>query len=186
MNDVVTTILKRRSTRAFGPEQISEESLGTLLETAKFAPSGMNRQPWHFTVVQKPETLDRINEACRQVLLGSGVKAMEDRAKGNQFSIFYQAPTLILVAVDEQVHTGKCDGAVALENMFLAAESMGLGSCWIHAVTLIFNGEANQDLRKELGIPEGYGLVGSGAFGYKAVASQAAAPRKENTVTIIK
>ena len=53
MNEVVSTILKRRSTRAFTPDQISGEELNTLLESAKFAPSGMNRQPWHFTVVQK-------------------------------------------------------------------------------------------------------------------------------------
>lgn len=185
MNEVVKTILKRRSTRSFTPDQISEEELSVLLETARFAPSGMNRQPWHFTVVQNPETLHRINEACRQVLLASGVKAMEDRAKGNDFSICYKAPTLILVAVDEQVHTGRYDGAVALENMFLAAESMGLGSCWIHAVSLIFNGGANEALRKELQIPAGYAPIGSGAFGRKAAEAQAA-PRKENTITILK
>ncbi|WP_005037398.1 nitroreductase family protein [Holophaga foetida] len=185
MNEVVKTILKRRSTRAYTPSQISEEELHVLLETARFAPSGMNRQPWHFTVVQNPETLHRINEACRQVLLGSGVKAMEERAKGNNFSICYQAPTLILVAVDEQVHTGRLDGAVALENMFLAAESMGLGSCWIHAVSMLFNGGANEELRKELHIPAGFVVIGSGAFGHKAAEAQAA-PRKENTITVLK
>jgi len=185
MNEVVKTILKRRSTRAFTLDPISDEALNLILEAARFAPSGMNRQPWHFTVVQNPELLERVNEACRQVLLGSGVKTMEERAKGSTFSICYHAPILILVSVDEQVHTGRLDGAAALENMFLAAESLGLGSCWIHAVSSIFNGGAHEGLRQDLGLPAGYVLIGSGAFGHKGAETQPA-PRRENTITILK
>ena len=52
MNGTIKNILERRSIRAYKPEQISTLELNTILEAGKFAPSAMNGQPWHFTVIQ--------------------------------------------------------------------------------------------------------------------------------------
>nr|WP_320131424.1 nitroreductase [uncultured Holophaga sp.] len=183
MNEAIKTILNRRSTRAFTPQQIADGDLDALLQAACFAPSGMNRQPWHFIAIQSPELMLQVNEACRHILLGSGNKVMEERARHTEFSVCYKAPTLILVAVDEQAHTGTRDGSAALQNILLAAEALNLGSCWIHAVSELFRGGAHEELSRSLGIPTGYTVVGGAAIGYKA-AEPKAAPRRENTITI--
>ena len=186
MNETMKTLLNRRSIRAYKPEQIKDEELQNILEAGKFAPSAMNQQSWHFSVVQNPEVLTRINEGCRQALLKSGNKAFEERAKAENFSVFYHAPTLIIVSGDEKAITPHLDCALALGNMFLAADSIGIGSCWIHALQGLMSTEEGKAFATELGIPEGYKIVGSGAFGYKAMETPAPAPRKEGTVNIIK
>ncbi|OPX81204.1 MAG: FMN reductase (NAD(P)H) [Pelotomaculum sp. PtaB.Bin013] len=185
MNETMNTILNRRSIRAYQQEQIKNEELNTILEAGRYAPSGGNTQSWHFSVIQKAETLQLINEACRSFGLRSGNKVFEDMAKAQNFSAFYHAPTLIIVSNDEKVITPQLDSALALGNMFLAAESIGIGSCWIHAIGMVLNSEESAGLRKSLKIPEGYRVYGAGAFGYKAE-SPSPAPRKEGTVTVIK
>lgn len=186
MNETLKTILSRRSIRQYKQKQIREEELHAILEAGKFAPSAMNQQSWHFTVVQNKEILQKINEACRAAFAKSGNKNFEARAKAENFSPFYNSPTFIIVSGDEKAIAARNDGSLALGNMFLAAESLGIGSCWIHAMNFLFSTEEGMSLKKELSIPEDYVCVGSGAFGYKAVESPSPAPRKAGTVNIIK
>lgn len=186
MNDTLTNILTRRSIRQYKQEQIKDEELQAILEAGKYAPTAMNQQLWHFTVVQNQQMLQKINQGCQRVFLNSGNKSMKDRAKVEDFSIFYKAPTLILVSVDEKAIAPHNDGSLALGTMFLAAHSLGIGSCWIHAVNALFSTEEGKFLCKELGIPESYISIGSGAFGYKAAEAPPRAPRKENLINIIK
>jgi nitroreductase len=186
VNETLKTIKSRRSFRAYKPEQIKDEELQTILEAGRYAPSGGGAQPWHFSVIQKSDVLQKINLACKEAMLKSGNKMFEERAKADNFSIFYHAPTLIVASGDEKAITPQQDCTLALGNMFLAAESIGIGSCWIHALSMLLNGDAGKDLSQELGIPEGYKVQGSGVFGYKPMENPAPAPRKEGTVTIIK
>ncbi|MDF2984947.1 MAG: nitroreductase [Eubacterium sp.] len=186
MNETVKTILNRRSIRKYKAEQIGDQELNIILDAGKFAPSAMNQQPWHFTVVQNKEVLKRINEVCTAAFSKSGIKNYEDRAKADNFSAFYNAPTFIIVTGDPTAIAPQNDGSLALGNMFNAAESLGIGSCWIHALNYVFSTEEGQALRRELGIPEGYVHVGAGAFGYKDMQQPAAPPRKEDTVNIIR
>jgi nitroreductase len=187
MNETIQTILKRRSIRNYKSEQIKDEELNVILEAAKFAPSGMNRQAWHFTAVQKKETLKRINEIVRKFILNSGNGERAERAKADDFNIFYEAPTLIIVSADKNSKLSQFDCALALGSMFLAAHSLGVSSCWIHAVGEALNSsEENKNLIKELGIPEDYAVFCSGAFGYNASEHPEPAVRNEGTVTIVK
>ncbi|MDT8718921.1 nitroreductase [Clostridium sp. 19966] len=176
MNETLKTILNRRSTRKYKAENINDEELNLILEAAKFAPTGMNRQPWHFTAVQNKELLEKINEGAKEAI---------GKADNKAFSVFYNAPTLIIASGDLAVPTSKEDCVLALENMFLAAESLNIGSCWIYSIQVFLNSPKGESVRKELGIPSGFSVFGTGAFGYKA-AEASPAPRKENTVTIIK
>lgn len=186
MNETLKTILSRRSIRKFKQEQVTDEELQAILEAGKFAPSAMNQQSWHFTVVQNKEMLKKINGVCRTVFANSGNNHFAERAKAENFSPFYNAPTFIIVCGDERAVAPQNDGSLALGNMLLAAESLGIGSCWIHAMNFVFSTEAGKALKKELGVPEGYVSVGAAAFGYKAVAAPSPAARKEGTVHIIK
>jgi nitroreductase len=185
MNETIKTLLNRRSIRAYKQEQIKDEELQLILEGGKFAPSAINEQPWLFTAVQNKELLHKLNEACKAAFINSGNTRFAERAKDESFSVFYNCPTLIIVSAEENTIAPQIDSALALGNMFLAAESIGIGSCWIHAIAGILNSEEGKALRGELGIPHGYMAYCSGSFGYKAM--EATAPeRKENMVNIIR
>jgi nitroreductase len=69
MSAVLENILTRRSCRSYGEKQLSEEQLELILKAGLWAPSGMNRQPWQFTVIQSPENLALLN----RTVLGAGV-----------------------------------------------------------------------------------------------------------------
>jgi nitroreductase len=186
MNETIKAILNRRSIRKYKNVQISDEDLHLILQAGIFAPSAMNQQSWHFTVVQNKEVQQKINDTCKTAFAKSGNKNFEERAKAENFSIFYNAPTFIIVSGDQKAIAPQNDGSLALGNMFNAAESLGIGSCWVHAMSFLFSAEEGQALKKELGIPEGYIPIGSGAFGYKDTEQPFPAPRKEGTVNIIK
>jgi len=185
MNETIRTIFNRRSIRAYKQEQIKDEDLQIILKAGLFAPSAMNQQSWYFTVVQNKETLQKINQTVKGNFLKSGNKRFEKMARSDNFNVFYNAPTLIIVSGDEKAIAPQCDCALAMENIFLAASSIGIGSCWIHAITQLSNTEEGNTLISVLGIPQGNKIFASGAFGYAAVEAPAAAPRKENTVHII-
>lgn len=188
MNETIKIIMTRRSIRKYQPEQISRDELQTILEAGTFAPSAMNQQPWHFTVIQNRELFQKLNEACKTALVKTNNKSFAERTRGislENFNIFHHAPTLIIVSGDEQAIAPQNDCSLALENMFLAAESLGIGSCWMHAIKLFYaTDDGKTFLHQELQIPEGYTPVGSGVFGYKAGESPAAPARKTGTITI--
>lgn len=186
MNETIKTILNRRSFRTYRPEQFPDQELQAILEAGKFAPSGMNTQARHFSVIQNKKLLTGINGMVKEALLKLGNAQMAGRASAENFNICYGAPTLIIVSGDPKVATPQFDCALALGNMFLAAASLGIGSCWIHAISQIFNQETYQPILKEVGIPEGYQIYCSGAFGYQAGETPAPAPRKEGMINIIK
>jgi nitroreductase len=119
-------------------------------------------------------------------MIRSGNPNSIERAKSEDFCIYYNAPTFIIVSGDDKAIAPKNDCSLAIQNMFLAAESLGIGSCWINIMNFLLSSEDGRHLRSELGIPDGYTVVGSGAFGYKAVEQPAPAPRKEGTVNYIR
>jgi len=186
MNETIKTILSRRSVRAYKKGQMNDDDLQIILKAGMYAPSAMNQQSWHFTVVQNNETLNKINQTCKSIFSKSGNERFEAQAKSKTFSVFYNAPTLIIVSGDEKAIAPQYDCALANENMFLSAASIGIGSCWIHAMTQLNSTEEGNALIKELGIPEGNKIFAAGAFGYNASESPTAAPRKENVVTYLK
>jgi nitroreductase len=186
MNDTIKIILNRRSIRKYKNEQIKEDELQTILEAGKYAPCGLNQQSTYFTVVQNNEMLKKINDVCKEVYLKSGIKTFEERAKADNFCMYYNAPTFVIACGEKEAAAHLNNGSVALENMLIAAESMHIGSCWIHALTMIFQTDEGQALKKELGIPDNHIFVGAAVFGYKDMPQPSPAPRKEGTVKIIR
>ncbi len=80
MNETMNVILHRRSIRAYKPDQISDAELEAILDAGKYAASGNNGQPWHFTVVQSKELLERLQEFTTSFFLHSGDPAVVQRA----------------------------------------------------------------------------------------------------------
>lgn len=174
MNETLKTIFHRRSIRSYQPEQIRDDELNTILEAGCMAPSAMNQQSWHFTVLQNPTIIQRLIDVAKKEL-----------GRDDTFSPFYGAPTVVLVFGKRDAISPVSDGSLAMENMFLAADSIGIGSCWINFVVHLFETPTGKLLQKELGVGEDYLCVGSLILGYPNEEPQPK-PRKEGSINIIR
>jgi nitroreductase len=186
MNETLQSIRNRRSTRAFLEEQLKEEELQEIVDAGIYAPSATNRQPWNFTVVQNKDLLDRLNESFKELARNSGNEYLERVGNNEKFHVFHNAPTVIFVSGDEKNHSAAVDCAAAVENILIAAESLGLGTCWIGFIAFLLNNEQGKAYLKELGVPEGFRQFHSVAIGYKKVNITNAPKRKENTVNYVR
>jgi nitroreductase len=134
--ETIETIMHRRSIRTYKPEPIPEAHLRQILEAGRQAPSASNRQPWHFIVVGEPQLKERVARAC-----------------GDQ--VWMADAAYIIIALGLPAASGKwyhVDVAIALENIVLAAYSLGYGTCWI--------GDFRQaELKSLCGIPDDLDIV---------------------------
>ena len=139
-------ILTRRSIRRYQNKEIPEEVLQQILETGRQAPSAANRQPIRFVVVNN----HRILKILCDNLITRFVK--------------YAPLAIVGCANTKSLLTGKwavVDATIAMQNMVIAAWSLGIGSCWI--------GACNQRKVKELlKIPDKWKVVALLTFGYPA------------------
>jgi nitroreductase len=187
-------ILTRRSIRTYKTEQILDTELEAILEAAKYAPSGSNSQTWHFTVVQNEEKLTHLNTLVREAFKTMVVDDTTYHAKikgqkaaeNNNYNFYYHAPTLIIVSNDREYSNAMADSALSLQNIFLAAHSLHIGSCWINQLAWFNDEPAVRAALTTFGIPENYKVYGAAALGYNSGNQPKASPRKDGTVSIIK
>jgi len=187
MNPVIDAILSRRSVRAYRPEPITAQELDTILLAGSYAPNANGLQNWKFTAIQKPETLQKVNAAMREALLGlpagsdlhTKFTALIEKASDPTAEFLYCAPTYILVSHLKDAGSALADSALAIGTMMLAAHSLGIGSCWLNQLRGLTNEPAVRRLLTELEVPENHNVYGSLGLGYPAEALPAAAPRKD-------
>ena len=141
MNEVLQNILSRRSYRSFEERPIAKEDLDLILQAAIYAPSGMNRQSWQFTVLQTPAQIETLAAAMRPVLQNDGYN-------------FYRPAVLILASNECGNSNGLADCACALQNIFLEAEALGIGSCWINQLKDCCDDPAVREVLTRFGVPE--------------------------------
>jgi nitroreductase len=185
-NDTLTLIRNRRSVRNFKKEQIREEELQAVLEAGLYAPSARNEQPWHFTVIQNREILDSMTSIAKEAFKNTEIGLIQSILNDENFDFFYHAPTVIIISGDKNSMSPHASCAAAAENIIIAAESIGLGSCWLNMPIRMVNSEAGSHFKKELGIPEDFIPLYSIALGYKEGSPGEAAPRKKNSINYIK
>ncbi len=179
--DAIECIMTRRSCRSFKPDMPTDEEINVVLEAARYAPSGMSRQTWHFVVVRNADWLSRMNERVYSIVNAASLSSNLDRNGAKGYSCNYHSPVFIIVSADPAYGTSEDDCACALENMFLAAHALGLGACWINQL-----GKANcaalRDLLTEAGVPPTDMVYGCCALGYPDAPPS---PRKPRTDSII-
>lgn len=133
MNATIKNILERRSVRSFDLEkQVPDSALTDIVKAAAYAPSAMNAQAWHFTVVQNAEMLSRLNDATKSEMANSDIERIRARTADNAYNFYYHAPVLIIVSMSNGALYPREDAGCCMQNMMLAAASLGLGSCWIN------------------------------------------------------
>ena len=152
-NQVVECIMSRRSIRAYKPEQIKDEELQTILECAINAPSARNSQPWEVRVMQNKEAIDNLNKEVIADMIEKRPEAKERFADENA-SVFFHAPTLLVVAYDTIQYWGQSDCGMLVQNILLAAESMNIGSCAVGCCRDYINSPKAADFVKSLNLPK--------------------------------
>jgi nitroreductase len=183
-NVVLEAIKSRRSIRKYRPEQIRDEELEAILEAGRYAPSACNEQPWHFTVIQNADILQKINSLVLRGMQQSDLEWHRKMAANSAFRVTYDSPTLIIVSGRVDATAPAVDCAAAMENMMLAAQSLGIGSVWLGLVRFFF---ADSVHVAELGIPAGYKPFYGASFGYAFAGTSAVAPKRNgDVVTLIK
>ncbi len=165
-NTIINNIKERRSIRSFRPEPVSTEIIETLLDVATEAPNGMNQKAWHFTAVQNSELLQKLNQAIKRAFAESNEARFKERGENPNYCCYYHAPLLIIASNDPQYNWAGMDCACALQNIFLAATSLSLASCWINQVGQACDHPEVRQLLTELGIPEHHKVYGAAAIGY--------------------
>lgn len=183
-NQVLQTIASRRSHRAYAALQLTQEQLDAVLRAALESPSAMNRQPWHFTVVQQEKLLREINEAVRENAMAKAPGQRSPRFEDADFDVFYHAPTVIFLSGDPDNDWTKIDCGIAVENIALAAESLGLGSVILGLPRGAFQGEKAPALRAALQFPEGHDFIIAIALGTPAD-DKPAHPVGENKFSVL-
>ena len=153
MNEVLKAIKSRRSVRAYTAQQISQEDLNAILEAATYAPSGMNYQTWHFTAIQNAAVLEELNEKIKGAFAKSEEPRLQERGHSQTYCCYYHAPTLVIVSNEPDKWWAGMDCACAIENMFLAAHSLGIGSCWINQLGTTCNDPEVREFITYLGVP---------------------------------
>ncbi len=186
MNEVINAILNRRSVRVYSDEQIKQEDLDQILQAGLYSPSGCNMQPWHFTVVQNKDLMNEINDETKKILLNCDSEKFQAYAKNENYNIFFNATTTIIISGEKEELVPQTDCAAATENMLIAAESLGIGTCWVGLITYLFMSEKGAEYTTKLQIPEGYEPYYAITLGYKKYPDPKPLPRRENTVNYIK
>ena len=156
MNDTIRSINMRRSTRAFSSKEISKEDFELIAQSALKAPSGMNKQTWRFVAIKNKDIIKEL-----YVAVGAALKRSPDYN-------FYGPDGFIICANEKDSRFAAPDCACALQNIFLAAQSLGIDSVWINQLNDCYDDENVRKILDKLGIPSNYGVFGCAALGYKA------------------
>ena len=174
MNETIQTIIKRRSIRSYEAKQIPDVQLQIILECAQYAPSGGNNQYVRFLVIQNAETLNLLNilireeYASREIIEGEYTNKTVLSARKPNYQFMYGAPTLITALGPRNYCNGMADSANALQNIQLAATSLGLGACWINQPHWLTGLTLLRNVFEQLGMRNDEDIFGSVAVGYPA------------------
>lgn len=174
MNETLKTLETRRSCRKFIADKMpAKEQLDAIIRAGTFAPSGMGRQSVKIIAVTNREMRDKISEENAKVMGQSGTDP------------FYGAPVILIVIADKSASTSIYDGSLVMGNLLNAAESLGLGSIWIHRAKEEFENDFGKQILNDLGITGEWEGIGHAAIGYAAEGGvRPPAVRKDNVYWI--
>lgn len=171
MNETLKTIRNRRSVRNFTDKPVPRALVEQIVDAGIWAASGKNGQAPIVLAITNPELVARLSEMNRAI---GGWK--------EGFDPFYGGKTVLVVLADrDAAATYVYDGALVLGNMMLAAESLGVGSIWIHRAKEEFASDEGKAILAELGIEGNLEGIGHCVLGYPAAPAHDI-PRKEGRV----
>lgn len=171
--DIINEIITRRSVKSFKSDYVEDEIIEKVIKAGTFAPSGKNLQSSIIIAITNKQVRDKLSETLKNI-------------RGISVDPFYNAPTVLVVLAKKSVSTHIYDGSCVMENMLLEANSLNIGSCWIHHAKEVFETNFGIELLTNLGInAEEYEGIGHCILGYPEIKNNSTINRKENYVYYI-
>lgn len=167
MNQVIDSLVSRRSIRKYKNEMIPKEVINEIMRAGMYAPTGMNKQAPIMIAVTNKEVRDRLSKLNASVM-------------GVSTDPFYGAPVVIVVLAKKDVPTYIYDGSLVMGNIMNAAHALGIGSCWIHRAKEMFESDEGKEILASLGITDEYEGIGNCILGYVDGNSPECSARKDN------
>ena len=194
MNQVMQVILHRRSIRRFDPRQIDEGAREQILQAGLYAPSAGGRQGPLFVVSQDREgnlrlgRIKRANSRPRMAAAGSYVSREQPSIADDPAitDAFYGAPTVITLFAPKGFLFSPEDCAAAAENMLLAADSLGVGGCYIGQGWTAFRNPYGQEILRQWNIPADHYGVMQVLLGYPRTGDPHPAPKPRREGRILR
>jgi len=155
MNETLKNIAKRYSCRDFAETPLTDAQVKALVDAALAAPSAMNLQPWHIIVVRDKALVDELDAEGMNVLATEDDKSSYEKIMLRGGKLFYNAPFLMIILADGS-KWGFLDSGILCQNVVLAAESLGLGSCIVGMARWPLGGPRGDEFKKRLQFPDGY------------------------------
>ena len=178
-NEVIETIMTRRSIRAYKNQAVPKELLDQVLECGIYAANAMNAQQWEVRVVTSEEWINSATAAAKEAAKGTPQEAQFNEPTFK--NLFRNAPAVIFIGHKPGAYTPVDCGLMA-GNMMLAAKSLGLGTvCMASPVRTFLLTPAGAPFLESLGFSEGYEPLICIGIGYPDEEPQMK-PRKENYV----
>lgn len=171
MNETMKVIFDRRSIRNFKSDKLTSEQLQQLAQIALASPTAMNQQPWHFSFVTNQQLIGKVNDAAFATFKKKNQQDIIDRMKARHESIFYGAPLVVFISMPHD-SDNLIDAGIAVENLAIAAQSLGLGSCIIGLAGAAFEGSQKDELHGALEFPPCYSFAISIAIGHSATTKE--------------
>lgn len=192
MNEVMQAIMHRRAIRRFDKRQIENEILNQILQAGLYAPSAGGRQGVIFVVCRDEKVNERLGKIKRanshwRMATATNYISKEQPSVADDPNIknaFYDAPVVITMFAPKNFLFSAEDCAVAAESMMLAADSLGVGSCYIGQGWTAFDDPYGQNKLKEWNIRTDYYAVMQLLLGYPDQNDQhpTPKPRRKNRI----
>lgn len=176
MSEILKAMEQRSSTRGYTEEKLTKEELDCLIRAGLQAPTATNRQEIHITVVNGDHPI--LKEIEDEKNLGRGIQDAPH-------NFYYEAPVVLLLSAERAFSWGKIDAGIAVENIALAAEGLGLGNLIIGCIKDALSGEKKEYFSSALKFPEGYDFEIAIAVGHKAVSKEPHEYSVENNVNFM-
>ena len=160
MSDILNAIAKRSSTRGYTDQKLTNDQLDALIKAGLQAPTAANKQEISISVVDSENPI---------------LKEIEDEKNAGQAqpnNFYYDAPTVLFLSGKSDFSWTSVDAGIAVENIALAAEGLGLGSLIIGCVKNALLGNKKEYFANALKFPEGYEFAIAIAVGHKAVTKE--------------
>ncbi|MDO5487549.1 MAG: nitroreductase [Rikenellaceae bacterium] len=181
-NEVIETIMTRRSIRAYKNQAVPKELLDQVVECGIWAPNAINAQQWEVRVVTSEEWINSATAAAKEAAKGTPQEAQFNEPTFK--NLFRNAPAVIFIGHKPGAYTPVDCGLMA-GNMMLAAKSLGLGTvCMASPVRTFLLTPAGASFLESLGFSEGYEPLICIGIGYPDE-EPAAKPRNKEVIKYV-
>lgn len=182
MVETIKNIITRRSVKKYQERNVPIELIEEIVKAGTYAPTGCNSQSPIILAVTNRELRDKLSNLNLRIIRHKNITTSSGEADP-----FYGAPVVLVVLARKDVTTRVYDGSLVMENMMLAAHSLGLGACWIHRAKEMFETDEGKRILLDLGVTDEYEGIGNCIVGYAVEeALKPQVPRKSDYVIWVK